>query len=111
MKFRQLDFQKFDDKGNYALNEEYIFSCWLSDGWTDRLLSFNIFIDIYYECHGEICFYNRQKNENPKIERELRFETPVEIKILIDRLISQDELQLKSHYSDFFLEDSNNCTL
>lgn len=26
MRFRQLDFQRFDEAGNYALNEEYILS-------------------------------------------------------------------------------------
>ncbi|MFH6996126.1 hypothetical protein [Flavobacterium sp. FlaQc-48] len=61
MSFRQLDFQRFDEAGNYALNEEYILSYLYSDGWTERLLKFTIFTDIYYECKGQISFYNRNK--------------------------------------------------
>ena len=109
MSFRQLDFQRFDETGNYALNEEYVLSYLYSDGWTERLLYFKIFIDIYYECKGQISFYNRSKTSQ-KIEADIGFEAPfeipVEIKNLIDLLVNQKELGLQNHYSDFFLEDS-----
>lgn len=108
MSFRPLDFKKIV-AGKYVLNEEYLLSYSYSDGWTDRLLSFSMFIDIYYEYRGEISFYNRKRKEDQKTEIEFGFETPfetpAEIKNLTDLLLNQNEIELKFYYSDFFIED------
>lgn len=117
MSFRQLDFQKIDDTGKkFALNEEYILSYIYSSGFSRNLLRFSLFVDIYYECKGEISFfhYDWRTKKSKKIEAhigfETPFETPLEIKNLIDLLINQNKLDVKSYYSDFFLEDSNHVS-
>jgi len=107
MSFNRLEIQRPDESGYYALDEEYLLSCIYWDGWTERLLRFEIFVDIYYECRGEIGFYTKEK-ESKEIESLLGFELPAEIKKLIDLLINQEELQLKKYYSDFFMEDPSN---
>lgn len=104
MKFNPLDYQRPDATGNFVLDEEYLFSCTYRDGWTRRLLSFRLFIDVYYECWGEIAFCIREK-ESKRIEKLLKFELPLEIKEIIDQMIDQEELDLKKYYSDFFMED------
>ncbi|WP_343589764.1 hypothetical protein [Flavobacterium sp.] len=106
MGFNRLEIQKPDESGYYVLDEEYLLSYIYSDGWTERLLRFEIFVDIYYECRGEIAFYAGEK-DSKEIESLLGFELPTEIKKLIDLLMNQKELQLKKYYSDFFLEDSS----
>ncbi|MDQ6529469.1 hypothetical protein [Flavobacterium sp. LHD-85] len=106
MGFNRLEIQKPDESGYYVLDEEYLLSCIYSDGWTERLLRFEIFVDIYYECRGEIGFYSGEK-DSKEIESLLGFELPTEIKKLIDLLMNQKELQLKKYYSDFFMEDSS----
>ncbi|WP_278020339.1 hypothetical protein [Flavobacterium ginsengisoli] len=95
MGFNRLEIQKPDESGYYVLDEEYLLSCIYSDGWTERLLRFEIFVDIYYECRGEIAFYAGEK-DSKEIESLLGFELPTEIKKLIDLLMNQKELQLKS---------------
>ncbi|MFB9077508.1 hypothetical protein ACFFLS_18590 [Flavobacterium procerum] len=104
MGFNRLEIQRFDESGYYVLDEEFLFSCIYSDGWTERLLTFEIFVDIYYECRGEICFF-ANGYEKKEIESLLGFELPTEIKNLIGLLMNQKELQLKKYYSDWFMED------
>lgn len=109
MKFNPIEIQRIDSTGNFKPDEYYILSYLYSDGWTERSLSANFYIDIY--CNSKIEFnfskWNTVKEFLEKFEFQIEIETPIEIKTLILELVNQEELQLNYNYSDFFLEDSN----
>ncbi len=115
MNFKQIDIQKFDSTGNYALNEEYILSYIYSDScWNERFYNIAIFVDIYFDCKIDLSFYlkNFKKKNNTsyrqKIEKQIESQIPVEIKNSIVSLINVNELKLKYLYADIFMEDSGN---
>ncbi|KAF2513404.1 hypothetical protein [Flavobacterium foetidum] len=94
MGFNRLEIQRPDESGWYVLDEEYLLSYIYSDGWTERLLRFEIFVDIYYECRGEIGFF-AGGYEKKEIESLFGLELPPEIKNLIKLLMDLEELRLK----------------
>ena len=57
MNFEVLDIRRIDDTGNFKLNEDYILSYDHSDGWSERLLTLGIYIDLIFECKVQIRFY------------------------------------------------------
>ncbi|AWI26771.1 hypothetical protein [Flavobacterium pallidum] len=101
MTFKQTDVQKFDSSGNFILAEEYVLSYLYSDGWTERLLSIGIFIDIYYASKIDLNYYLKSERCESVIESEI----PQKIKDLIIKLRAQD-IVLKQNYADTFMEDS-----
>ncbi|OMQ08690.1 hypothetical protein [[Flexibacter] sp. ATCC 35103] len=104
MNFELIDIRKVDSTGNFKLNEDYILSYDHSDGWSERLLSLGIYIDLIFECKIVISF--RRKNfEN--FEKQFECEIPSEIKNIISEIINLDPLTLKKHYADTFMEDMN----
>ncbi|WP_428231772.1 hypothetical protein [Flavobacterium sp.] len=104
MNFALIDIRKVDSTGNFKLNEDYILSYDHSDGWSERLLSLGIYIDLIFECKIAISF--RKKNFE-KFEKQFECEIPSEIKNIISKIINLDPLTLKKHYADTFMEDMN----
>jgi len=102
MNFEVIDIRRVDNTGNFKLNEDYIFSYDHSDGWSERLLSLGIYIDLIFECKIDIRFYSRNQE---KFEKQFECEIPSEIKNLILKIINLDVLTLKHYYADIFMED------
>ncbi|SNR82969.1 hypothetical protein [Flavobacterium sp. ov086] len=102
MNFEVLDIRRIDDTGNFKLNEDYILSYDHSDGWSERLLSLGIYIDLIFECKVQIRFYTTNFD---KFEKQFECEIPSEIKNIISEIVNLDLLTLKYHYADIFMED------
>ncbi|MTH14000.1 hypothetical protein [Flavobacterium sp. LC2016-01] len=106
MNFEVLNIRKIDSStGNFKLNEDYILSYDHFDGWSERLLSLGIYIDIIFECKVRLHF--RDKNME-KFEKQFECEIPAEIKSIILEIQKIDNFALKHYYADIFLEDQAN---
>lgn len=52
---KDIFFIPYDSKSEtYKMNEEFIFSYSFSDGFTSRLLSIHLLVDLYFNCYIEI---------------------------------------------------------
>lgn len=102
MNFEVLDIRRVDTTGNFKLNEDYILSYDHSDGWSERLLSLGIYIDLIFECKVQIRFYPRNRDQ---FKKQFECEIPPEIKNIISEIVNLDLLTLKYHYADIFMED------
>lgn len=103
MKFEEINIRKIDSAtGNFKLHEDYILSYDHFDGWSERLLSLGIYIDIIFECKVRLRFRDRNMD---KFEKQFECEIPSEIKTSILGIINLDQVVLKHYYADIFLED------
>ncbi|SCY29386.1 hypothetical protein SAMN02927916_1758 [Flavobacterium anhuiense] len=103
MDFEVLNIRKIDSStGNFKLHEDYILSYDHFDGWSERLLSLGIYIDIIFECKVRLHFLDKNMEQ---IEKQFECEIPSEIKTLILGFINLDQVVLKHYYADMFLED------
>lgn len=103
MNFEVLNIRKIDSStGNFKLHEDYIVSYDHFDGWSERLLSLGIYIDIIFECKVRLHFHNKNMG---KFEKQFECEIPFEIKNIILEIQKLDHLELNHYYSDIFMED------
>lgn len=103
MDFEVLKIRKIDSStGNFKLHEDYILSYDHFDGWSERLLSLGIYVDIIFECKVRLHFLDKNM---ARIEKQFECEIPPEIKTSILGIINLDQIVLKHYYADMFLED------
>jgi hypothetical protein len=95
--------RKFDSNGLYKLDECYMLSYSHCDGWNERGLNFDFFVDIYFDCFVRLSFLDRNIT---RIDSQFSLELPLTIRDLILSLINLDKLELKFLYADTFMEDS-----
>lgn len=95
--------KKLDSKGFYKLDEGYLLSYSHKDGWNDRGLNIDFFIDIYFECLIRLSFLDKSFK---RIDLQFKIELPMKIRDLISNMMNLDELKLKFIYADTFMEDS-----
>lgn len=106
MKFNQIDIQKLDESGYYSLDNQYLLSYNYSDGFTERLLNVDIFVDLNYTCKIDLRFYLPQKNISEIQHLQFESEIPTPIKATLQLLINEPSLVLKKYYADTFMEDA-----
>jgi len=103
MNFEILNIRKIDSStGNFKLHEDYILSYDHFDGWSERLLSLGIYIDIIFECKVRVHFHDKNME---KFEKQFECEIPPEIKNIILKILELDHAVLKHYYANMFLED------
>ncbi|WP_264523169.1 hypothetical protein [Flavobacterium sp. N502536] len=103
MNFEVINIRRIDSTtGSFKLHEDYILSYDHSDGFSARLLSLGIYIDIIFECKVEISFF---LDGREGYEKQFECEIPSQIKNTILEILNLDSVLLKDYYADMFLED------
>lgn len=103
MNFEVVNIRRIDSTtGAFKLQEDYILSYDHCDGFSARLLSLGIYIDIIFECKVEIRFFSEKRGG---YEKQFECEIPSQIKNTILEILNLDSVVLKNYYADMFLED------
>jgi hypothetical protein len=106
VEFNPLDIQYIDASGYYTLNPDYVLSYSYRDGFTERLLSLDIYVDVLFTCKVRVDYHKKQGNNYSPVSAQFETILPENIKQLIVQLTEQNALHLKHYYADTTMDDA-----
>jgi len=105
--FNPKDIQQLYATGYYVLHPDYLLSYRYSDGFTERLLRVDIYIDVLFTCKVNLEYRKKQGAEYTTVSQQFETDMPDTIKNLVTQLTEQEALHLKHYYADTQMEDAS----
>lgn len=105
--FKLKDIQQLDATGYYVLHPDYLLSYRYSDGFTERLLRVDIYIDVLFTCKVNLEYRKKQGAEYTTVSKQFETDVPDAVKNLIMQLTEREALHLKHYYADTQMEDAS----
>lgn len=105
--FDPQDIQQLDATGYYVLHADYLLSYRYSDGFTERLLRMDAYIDGLFICKVNLEYRKKQGAEYTTVSQQFEIDLPDTIKNLLTQLTEQEALHLKHYYADTQMEDAS----
>lgn len=105
--FNPKDIQQLDATGYYVLHPDYLLSYRYNDGFSERLLRVDIYIDVLLTCKVNLEYRKKQGAENTTVSKQFETDVPDAIKNLVTQLAEQQALNLRYYYADTQMEDAS----